>query len=104
MRNLRTWPSDDQNICSDLGTSLRSPVLKFTEMSSTIIPESPQTRPRFNRRITFTHGDFKANILVGDGHLSAFLDWESAHWYPEYRDSTSAMRYGKSSWWSTTGS
>jgi aminoglycoside phosphotransferase len=37
-------------------------------------------------RIIFTHGDFKAhNILVDDdGHLSGFLDCESAGWYPEY--------------------
>ncbi|KAF3482118.1 uncharacterized protein GIQ15_04877 [Arthroderma uncinatum] len=38
-----------------------------------------------SHRVTFTHGDFKAhNILVDDdGHLSGFLDWESAGWYPE---------------------
>jgi aminoglycoside phosphotransferase (APT) family kinase protein len=37
-------------------------------------------------RITFTHGDFKThNILVDEyGHLSGFLDWESAGWCPEY--------------------
>jgi Ser/Thr protein kinase RdoA (MazF antagonist) len=52
-------------------------------------------------RIVFTHGDFKAhNILVGDdGHLSGFLDWESAGWYPEYWEFTTAMRFGKDSWW-----
>ncbi|KAB8069841.1 kinase-like domain-containing protein [Aspergillus leporis] len=52
-------------------------------------------------RITFTHGDFKAhNILVDDdGHLSGFLDWESAGWYPEYWEFTTAMRFGKDSWW-----
>jgi aminoglycoside phosphotransferase (APT) family kinase protein len=52
-------------------------------------------------RIVFTHGDFKAhNILVDDdGHLSGFLDWESAGWYPEYWEFTTAMRFGKDSWW-----
>lgn len=52
-------------------------------------------------QIMFTHGDFKAhNILVGDdGHLSGFLDWESAGWYPEYGEFTTAMRFGKGSWW-----
>ncbi|KAK4864274.1 hypothetical protein LT330_010067 [Penicillium expansum] len=56
---------------------------------------------KYSHRVTFTHGDFKAhNILVGDdGHLSAFLDWESGSWYPEYWDFTTAMRFGKSSWW-----
>ncbi|KAJ5626689.1 hypothetical protein N7528_004116 [Penicillium herquei] len=55
----------------------------------------------FQHRITFTHGDFKAhNILVGDdGHLSGFLDWESAGWLPEYWDYTTAMRFGVKTWW-----
>lgn len=54
---------------------------------------------KYSHQITFTHGDFKAhNILIGDdGHLSGFLDWESAGWYPEYWDFTTAMRYGKGS-------
>lgn len=57
-----------------------------------------QQRPH---RVTFTHGDFKAhNILVDDdGHLSGVLDWESAGWYPEYWEFTTAMRFGKNSWW-----
>lgn len=60
----------------------------------------------YPHQITFTHGDLKAhNILVGDdGHLSGFLDWESAGWYPEYWDFTTAMRYGTNSWWSQVAS
>lgn len=56
---------------------------------------------RYPHRITFTHGDLKAhNILVGDdGHLSGFLDWESAGWLPEYWEYTTAMRFGANSWW-----
>ena len=52
-------------------------------------------------RIVFTHGDLKAhNILVNDeGHLSGFLDWECAGWCPEYWDFTTAMRFGRNSWW-----
>jgi aminoglycoside phosphotransferase len=54
-----------------------------------------------SHRITFTHGDFKAhNILVDEeGHLSGFLDWECAGWHPEYWEFTTAMRFGKDSWW-----
>ncbi|KAJ5567337.1 hypothetical protein N7535_006643 [Penicillium sp. DV-2018c] len=54
-----------------------------------------------SHRITFTHGDLKAhNILIGDdGHLSGFLDWESAGWCPEYWDFTTALRFGQRSWW-----
>jgi hypothetical protein len=52
-------------------------------------------------RIVFTQGDFKAhNILVGDdGHLSGFLDWESGGWCPDYWEFTTAMRFGRDSWW-----
>lgn len=56
---------------------------------------------QYFHRITFTHGDLKAhNVLVGDdGHLSGFLDWESAGWYPEYWEFTTTMRFGRNSWW-----
>jgi len=52
-------------------------------------------------KVKFTHGDFKAhNILINnDGHLSGFLDWESGGWYPEYWEFTTAMRFGRDSWW-----
>lgn len=51
--------------------------------------------------IKFTHGDLKAhNVLVGnDGHLAELIDWESGGWYPEYRELTTAMRFGSRSWW-----
>lgn len=51
--------------------------------------------------IVFTHGDLKAhNILVDENYrLSGFLDWETAGWCPEYWDFTTAMRFGKDSWW-----
>ena len=47
----------------------------------------------------FTHRDFKAhNILVNaDNYLSGFFDWESAGWYSEYWEFTTAMRFGKGS-------
>ena len=56
---------------------------------------------RHDYRIMLTHGDFKAhNILVGpDGHSTGFLDWESAGWYPEYWEFTTAMRFGRGGWW-----
>ncbi|PWY71017.1 hypothetical protein BO70DRAFT_373789 [Aspergillus heteromorphus CBS 117.55] len=37
--------------------------------------------------------------LNDDGHLSGLLDWESAGWYPEYWEFTTAMRFGRRSWW-----
>lgn len=54
-----------------------------------------------SHRITFTHGDLKAHkILVDDDrHLSGFLDWGYSGWYPEYWEFTTAMRFGKDSWW-----
>ena len=52
-------------------------------------------------RVVFTHGDFEThNILVdSSGHLSGFIDWECAGWYPEYWEYTSTMRWGTGTWW-----
>ena len=55
----------------------------------------------YPHRFTVSHGDLIAhnNILVDEhGHLTGFLDWESAGWHPEYWDFTTAMRFGRS-WW-----
>ena len=127
--SMRNWSSPyTRNICSVIGTSLRSSRVPnhimgpfkneeelhdyllspasghgFTSTAEYIevLAQANELR-KYSHRITFAHGDFKAhNILIGDdGHLSGFLDWESAGWYPEYWDFTTAMRYGKSSWWS----
>lgn len=52
-------------------------------------------------RVVFTHGDFKEhNVLVDDDrNLTGWLDWESAGWYPEYWEFTTARRMGRDSWW-----
>lgn len=45
-------------------------------------------------RVVFTHGDFALhNILVHEGHVSGFIDWECAGWYPEYWEFTSPLRW-----------
>ncbi|EAS28676.2 uncharacterized protein CIMG_07422 [Coccidioides immitis RS] len=51
--------------------------------------------------IVFTHGDLKHhNILVQNGQITGFLDWESAGWCPEYWDFTTALRFiPKDYWW-----
>ncbi|KAJ5492699.1 hypothetical protein N7539_001445 [Penicillium diatomitis] len=125
---MRRWTSPHSaEICSAIGTSIRSPRVpghimgpfadenEFNDyLLSTASGHGFDTTAEYIKaleqaneirnyphRITFTHGDLKAhNILVGDdGHLSGFLDWESAGWYPEYWDFTTAMRYGTNSWW-----
>lgn len=128
VQSMRLWrPLNPHSIYSPTGTSIRSSRVPGHAMgpskceseffnyllspASSHAFESPveyeqtlacakklQQRPY---RIVFTHGDFKAhNILVDDdGHLSGFLDWESAGWYPEYWEFTTAMRFGRGSWW-----
>ena len=52
-------------------------------------------------RVVFTRGDLKLrNILVKEGKITGFLDWESAGWYPEYWDFTTALKLTQEdSWW-----
>ncbi|EER44377.1 conserved hypothetical protein [Histoplasma capsulatum var. duboisii H88] len=128
MRQWRISPPYDQNcICSVLGTAIRSTRVpnhamgpfpsekEFTQyLLSTASDLGFQSRAEYDEvwvraeridqrphRVTFTQGDFKAhNILVDDdGHLSGFLDWESGGWCPEYWEFTTAMRFGRYTWW-----
>nr|KMM65435.1 hypothetical protein CPAG_01786 [Coccidioides posadasii RMSCC 3488] len=42
-------------------------------------------------RVFFAHADLNpANVLVHNGRLSGFVDWEFAGWYPEYWEFTKA--------------
>ena len=51
-------------------------------------------------KILYTHGDLKHhNILVHNGHISGCIDWESAGWYPEYWDLTTALRFAREDFW-----
>ncbi|RHZ49664.1 hypothetical protein CDV55_101169 [Aspergillus turcosus] len=53
-----------------------------------------------SHRIVFTHGDLKHhNIMVQDGRITGFLDWESAGWYPDYWDFTTALRFSREDFW-----
>jgi hypothetical protein len=52
--------------------------------------------------VKFTHGDIKHhNILVDEeGHITGLIDWESAGWYPEFGEYTTALRFlPKDFWW-----
>ena len=45
-------------------------------------------------RTVFTHGDLALhNVLVHEGHVTGFIDWESAGWYPEYWEFTTPLRW-----------
>ncbi|TGO40515.1 hypothetical protein BHYA_0036g00480 [Botrytis hyacinthi] len=50
-----------------------------------------ENMPRTHRSV-FTHSDLHwSNILVGQGKLSGFIDWECAGFMPEYWEFTKAM-------------
>lgn len=112
VHSMRLWsPPVEESICSAIGTCIRSSRVPGHVMGPFTNKKdfyeylfSPASRHGFKstakygealscakkirqrpHRITFTHGGLKAhNILVGDdGHLSGFLDWECAGWYPE---------------------
>ncbi|EFY84946.1 Phosphotransferase family protein [Metarhizium acridum CQMa 102] len=55
---------------------------------------------KISHKIVFTHGDLKPhNILVKGGRIIGFLDWESAGWYPDYWDFTTALRFTRDDFW-----
>lgn len=113
MQSMRSWNPPNQDVVSSpIATGLRSsrvpghimdPFLNQKTFYDFLIApalshgfktpgeyEEALARARRPRdcdyRILFTRGDFKAhNIFVDDDrHLSGFLDWSSAGWYPEY--------------------
>lgn len=126
---MRKWPNPwgKDRICSIAGTSIRSvrvpnhsikPCESESELNDqlryTASDHSFASREEFEEKlacakrmdsmhhdIVFTHGDLKHhNIMVHDGHISGFIDWESAGWYPDYWEFTTAMRFcPKDFWW-----
>ena len=127
MRNWRS-PWGGERICSISGTPIRSVRVPSHivgpceneqaffdylisaawqgELSKEEYVELKETASKLpalkHHKIVFTHGDLKHhNILVYRGHVSGFLDWESAGWYPDYWDFTTATRFGghPGYWW-----
>lgn len=129
IQSMRLWtsPFSDGQICSVNGTSIRSsrvphhvmgPFKNETEFHQFLFAPASmhgfESREDYDNalsrarklqekshRLVFTHGDLKShNILIDDdGHLSGLLDWESGGWCPDYWDFTTAMRFGRSTWW-----
>jgi hypothetical protein len=126
---MRNWPHPwgGERICSITGKAIRSvrvpnhsvgPYESESEFNdyllSTASDHSFASRELFEEKLSFarkmqslrhaivyTHGDLEHhNIMVYNGHLSGFIDWESAGWYPEYWEFTTALRLcPKDFWW-----
>lgn len=129
LRVMRNWSHSwgGERICSVVGTAIRSvripnhlagPCDSESEFNDHLLSvasdHSFTSREIFEENlacakrmqsirhaIVFTHGDLKHhNIMVHDGHVSGFIDWESAGWYPDYWEFTTAMRFcPKDFWW-----
>ncbi|KAG0156970.1 hypothetical protein PDIDSM_4153 [Penicillium digitatum] len=128
LNTIRGWssPWGGQRICSLQGTSISSvrlpghsagPFESEVEFNEFLIrpawsggfSSDSEYKDALNRakmmgslphRVVFTHGDLKHhNILVQGGKITGFLDWESAGWYPEYWDFTTALRFTREDFW-----
>lgn len=128
LETIRKWknPWGGERICSLLGTPIRSirvpnhfagPFETEKELndylmkpawadgfSSTIAYNDALDRARVIEKlahpILFTHGDLQHhNILVQDGRITGFLDWESAGWYPDYWEFATALRVTLEDFW-----
>jgi aminoglycoside phosphotransferase len=126
---MRKWktPWGEDRVCSLLGTAVRSvripnhlagPFESEQEFNEYLLkPAWPGSFPSkkeysnaldraktmgvMSHHIVFTHGDLTYhNILVHNGRITGFLDWESAGWHPEYWDFTTALRFTQEDiWW-----
>ncbi|KAH4007751.1 hypothetical protein HBI13_149880 [Parastagonospora nodorum] len=128
LQTMRKWshPWAKEMICSVLGTAVRTvripshavgPCDSETEFNDHLFnsisshgfdsqekfKETLETAERLREMhhpIVFTHGDLKHhNIMVLNGHISGFLDWESAGWYPDYWEFTTPLRFGPRDFW-----
>ncbi|PYI10663.1 kinase-like protein [Aspergillus sclerotiicarbonarius CBS 121057] len=122
LKTIRKWksPWGENRICSLVGTPLRSirvpnhlagPFESEQELndylrepawaggfrSEMAYNDALKRAKRMDEKshpIVFTHGDLKHhNIMVHEGRITGFLDWESAGWYPDYWEFTTALRF-----------
>lgn len=128
LETMRNWchPWGGERICSITGKAIRSvrvpnhslgPCESESEFNdyllSTASDHSFASRELFEEKlgfakrmqsrkhtIVYTHGDLKHhNIMIHNGHISGFIDWESAGWYPEYWEFTTALRFCPTDFW-----
>lgn len=125
---MRGWPNPwgKNRICSLIGTPIRSirvprhsigtyeleeelnayliwPTWSGSFKLDSEYQEALDTAAKIKKlphRIVFTHGDIAHhNIMVRGGRITGFIDWESAGWYPEYWDFTTALRFTRKEFW-----
>ncbi|KAK8224934.1 kinase-like domain-containing protein [Phyllosticta capitalensis] len=126
---IRNWPSSwgDTRICSPSGAGIRSIRVPHhrippCENKDELIDFLISTASNFDfdsakdfekamaaanslrsmpHQVVFSHGDLKPhNIMVHQGRVSGIIDFESAGWYPEFWDFTTARRFcRKELWW-----
>ncbi|KAF2463567.1 kinase-like protein [Lindgomyces ingoldianus] len=129
LRVMRNWahPWGGERICSVAGTAIRSvrvpdhsvgPYESESEFNDHLISTASdhgfssqdlfeeklacaKRMQSMHHAVVFTHGDLKHhNIMVHDGRISGLIDWESAGWYPDYWEFTTALRFcPRDFWW-----
>ncbi|KAF2017863.1 kinase-like protein [Aaosphaeria arxii CBS 175.79] len=124
LETMREWkhPQGGQRVCSISGTSIVSarvpdhiigPCESESDFNKQLLaparPGRKNSKEKFARvkklhamqhSIVFTHGDLKHhNLLVHDGHVPGFIDWESAGWCPEYWEFTTALKFCSEDFW-----
>ncbi|KEQ94795.1 hypothetical protein AUEXF2481DRAFT_30155 [Aureobasidium subglaciale EXF-2481] len=126
--SIRRWksPWGEKCICSSSGKAIRSVRVPYHKMGPfeseqsmndyLLYPAGPDMwhtleefeslKRRVERlfsdkhRIVYTHGDLKHhNIMVHNGRVSGIIDWESAGWYPDYWEFTTAIRSAPEDFW-----
>ncbi|KAH0348412.1 APH-domain-containing protein, partial [Aureobasidium melanogenum] len=95
LSSMRRWksPWGEHRICSSSGTSIRSVRVPLISMGPF------ETEQEMNDYLLYPAGLDMYDNDQKKSHVSGFIDWESAGWYPDYWEFTTALRFQYEDFW-----
>jgi hypothetical protein len=104
-KNNLSLKKSSTDISSDLLGRVVSRLIRHT-MTHLVSPNIACDPPLLHQdimgfKITVGKNNVMRHLLhiFGEGRITGFLDWESAGWYPDYWDFTTALRFTREDFW-----